>query len=93
MSERLGALALFTPNDGVGSGWSEATAAEVDAEARVILAETRQQASAILTSNRGVLHDLTATLVEVESLEGEALEEFLRRVSGPDQPVVALVAS
>ena len=93
MSERLGALALCTPNDAVGGGWSEATAAEVDAEARLILAETRQRASAILTSNSGVLHDLTATLVEVESLEGEALERFLRQVIGLDQPVVALVAS
>ena len=93
MSERLGALAFSAPPEASAPGWSEATAAEVDGEARAILAQSTERAMAILVENRSVLEDLTGNLVDAESLEGKALEAFLLRVSGAGRRVVALVAS
>jgi len=93
MSERLGMLAFSPAADGLPSGWSEATAAEVDAEARSILAQATQRATAVLSSNREVLEDLADRLVEVETVEGVALQELLGRVTGTAPRPVALVAS
>ncbi len=93
MSERLGPLAVSSagPNDGSAPPWSEQTVAEIDAEARAILAAAEATAVHALTVNRAGLDAMAAALVTVETLEGPSLEAFLADVA-PTATALALVA-
>ena len=93
MSERLGPFALPEPADGPAVPWSETTLAVLDAEARAIVGEAADRSAELVRANRGVIEAMVAALVEVESLEGDALGRFLDKVSCPDRPPMALVAS
>jgi cell division protease FtsH len=82
MGARVGLLAMAPAAAGDGSSppWSEATAQAIDAEAKAILARAAERAGRIVEANRGVLVAMARALEEAESLEGEALEPFLRSV-------------
>ena len=93
MSERLGAFALPEPADGLATPWSETTLAALDAETRSIVAEAGERAVGVLRDNRSVLEAVAGALVETESLEGEALDRFIRQIVRHNRPAMSLVAS
>ncbi len=66
--------------DGSSPGWSEATAAALDAETRVILDHACACAEEIISANAGLLDTLAGELARVESLDGDALDRFLTDV-------------
>ena len=83
MGERFGPLAISPAalaGDGSAPGWSEATAAAIDAETRVIVEEACECATGIVAANARLLEALACELVRVESLEGDALHRFLSQV-------------
>jgi cell division protease FtsH len=91
MSERLGAYIVKPLTHGYGGEWgagySERIASEVDAESQAILAEANARAHTALGANRELLDRLAQTLMEIESLEGHALDQMLLgvvSVPGPD---------
>ena len=93
MSEALGPFALPDVSDGPGASWSETTLASLDVETRKIGDEAAASAAGVVLANRAVVEAMVTALVEVESLEGEALDRFLAGVSRPERPAMTLVAS
>ncbi|MBA3629971.1 MAG: ATP-dependent zinc metalloprotease FtsH [Actinobacteria bacterium] len=84
MSERLGAV-VVGPEDGDESSLlalrhSEALAAQVDEEIRRLLHDAEEQAGKALLANRRILDGLTASLLDVETVEGDDLRAHLSRV-------------
>ncbi len=92
MSDKLGAYIVkpFTPGyqGEWGVGYSERIAAELDSETQAILNHAHERAREALTLNRALLDRVAQTLMEVESLEGEPLDELLLSVQSvaPEQP-------
>lgn len=82
-SEALGPFALPDLSDGPGAPWSETTLAVLDVETRRIVDEVVASAAGVVLGNCGVIDAMVATLVDVESLEGEALDRYLVRSPGP----------
>jgi cell division protease FtsH len=84
MSKRLGPYIVkpFTPGfqGEWGVGYSERIAAEIDAEVQEILKTAEARASEAITTNRALLDKVAQTVMEVESLEGDALEQLLLEI-------------
>jgi cell division protease FtsH len=94
MSTRLGPFIVKPLTDGyhgeMGVGYSERVASEIDAEVQEILVLAEERARQALEVNRAAFHRLANTLIEVETLEDEALDELLLDVSptGPTESAV-----
>ena len=90
MSEALGPQRLghksgevfLGKNSGHEADYSDQVAAQIDAEIRELVDAAHAEAREILTIHRAVLDQLAESLIEHESLEGEALEEILSTVGG-----------
>jgi cell division protease FtsH len=94
MSEKLGAYIIKPLSPGFqgewGAGYSERIASLVDGETQAILTWADVRAKAALQANRELLDKVAQTLMEVESLEGDVLDELLVGVKPPpDMPPVA----
>ena len=78
-------------NSGHEADYSNEVAARIDMEIRDLVEEAHAEARDILTLHRAVLDQLAESLIEHESLEGDALEEILAGVGGTitDSPGVA----
>jgi cell division protease FtsH len=92
MSKRLGPRTFGRSEELVFLGreisetrnYSEKIAEEIDDEVRELIEEAQQRARAVLTEHRRLLDKLAAVLIEVETIEGEALKRLLE--SDPDEP-------
>jgi cell division protease FtsH len=91
MSDRLGAYIVkpFTPGyqGEWGVGYSERISSELDAEVQAILNEAEARTKAALATNRALLDRLAQHLMEVETLEGDPLDEMLvgvTKLPGPE---------
>ena len=90
MSESLGPQRLghksgevfLGKNSGHEADYSNEVAARIDSEIRELVDAAHSEAREILTIHRAVLDQLAESLIEHESLEGEALEEILAAVGG-----------
>ncbi len=88
MSERLGPLTFGRKEELVFLGreigeqrnYSEEVAQAIDEEIRRIISEAHERAKSILTQHKDTLVRLAKKLMEVETLEGEALETVLSGV-------------
>jgi len=86
MSKRLGPfstrpLSPAVTGDGLGPGYSERVASEIDAEVQQVLGDALTRATAVLQANRAALERVASRLIEVESLEGEELDRLLLEVT------------
>ncbi len=85
MSDRLGPVALGRSQGGMFLGrdiaaerdFSEDTAAAIDEEVSLLVAEAYRRATEVLTANRPVLNELAEILVEKETVDAEELQELL----------------
>jgi len=85
MSDRLGPVALGRQSGNMFLGrdiasdrdFSDATAATIDDEVRVLVDEAYLRAKDVLISNRSVLDKIAAMLVEKETVDAEELQEIL----------------
>ena len=85
MSDRLGPVALGRSQGGMFLGrdiaaerdFSEDTAAAIDEEVSLLVAEAYRRATEVLKSNRPVLDELAERLVEKETVDSEELQELL----------------
>ncbi len=85
MSDRLGPVALGRQQGNMFLGrdiaaerdFSEETAAAIDDEVRNLVEQAYRRAKAVLTSNRHVLDQLAAMLIEEETVDAEELQELL----------------
>ncbi len=85
MSDRLGPVALGRAQGGMFLGrdiaaerdFSEDTAAAIDEEVSLLVAEAYRRATEVLTANRPVLNELAEILVEKETVDAEELQELL----------------
>lgn len=90
-SERLGAVVYGTAQEETflgrdlnqGKGYSETTAAEIDAEMRDIIDEAYEKCRRILSENIDQLHRLAAALIEREKLNEQ---EFITVMEGGTLP-------
>ena len=95
MSEQLGPRTFGQKEEMVFLGreiseqrdYSEKIAEEIDDEVLVLIESARELARSILTENRAKLDQLARKLLEVESLEGEALQALMRAPSDQDPPL------
>ncbi len=84
-SERLGAVVYGTPQNETflgrdfsqGKGYSETTAAEIDAEMRDIIDEAYETCRRILTENMEQLHALAQALLDREKLNEEEFKTIM----------------
>jgi cell division protease FtsH len=85
MSAKLGPYIVKPFTDGyqgqVGLGYSERIASEIDAEIQTILNTAEERATAALVANRNPFERLATTLIEVETLEDDALDQLLLPIS------------
>ena len=87
MSDRLGPVALGRSQGGMFLGrdmaaerdFSEDTAAAIDEEVSLLVAEAYKRATEVLRTNRAVLDELADMLVEKETVDAEDLQELLIR--------------
>ncbi len=85
MSDRLGPVALGRQSGGMFLGrdiasdrdFSDATAAVIDDEVRVLVDEAYRRAKDVLVNNRHILDRLADMLVEKETVDAEELQELL----------------
>jgi len=85
MSDRLGPIALGRSQGGMFLGrdiaaerdFSEDTAAAIDEEVSLLVAEAHRRATEVLSANRPVLDELADLLVEKETVDAEELQELL----------------
>ncbi|HVL27723.1 MAG TPA: ATP-dependent zinc metalloprotease FtsH, partial [Acidimicrobiales bacterium] len=81
MSKTMGPFIVKPFMDGfqgqIGLGYSERVASEIDGEIQTILAAAEERATRALETNRAAFERLARTLIEVETLEDEALDELL----------------
>ncbi len=85
MSDRLGPVALGRQSGGMFLGrdiasdrdFSDATAAAIDDEVRVLVDEAYRRAKDVLVNNRHILDRLADMLVEKETVDAEELQELL----------------
>jgi cell division protease FtsH len=84
MSDKLGAYIVkpFTPGyqGEWGVGYSERISSLLDSEVQAILSEAHDRSRAALEANRPLLDRVAQSLMEVESLEGEALDDLMLAV-------------
>jgi cell division protease FtsH len=75
----------------MGLGYSERVASEIDAEVQEILNLAEQRAREALELNRAAFERVANRLIEVETLEDEALDELLLDVTqtGPTEATVS----
>ena len=57
---------------GEGKSYSEAVAAEIDAEVASLVQEATKTARKVIADNKSQLEKIAKKLIEVETLEGEA---------------------
>ena len=62
---------------------SPETAAKIDSEVNAIVRKAHEKAISILTENIGKLHELSAFLLEKETITGEEFMEILTRENAP----------
>jgi cell division protease FtsH len=88
MSKTLGPYIVKPFSNGyqgeLGAGYSERIASLIDGEVQETLGEAEQRATHVLAANRAVLDQVAHALMESESLEGDALDELLLKVSSID---------
>jgi len=85
MSDRLGPVALGRAQGGMFLGrdiaaerdFSEDTAATIDEEVSLLVADAYRRATEVLSANRPVLDELAEMLVERETVDAEELQELL----------------
>ena len=85
MSDRLGPVALGRQSGNMFLGrdiasdrdFSDATAATIDDEVRLLVDEAYTRAKDVLVSNRSILDKIAAMLVEKETVDAEELQEIL----------------
>jgi cell division protease FtsH len=81
MSDRLGPFTARWAGvlgvDGVANRTSERVMADVDSEVQAILEAAAERVKVILEERRSTLDAIASTLMEVETLEGEALDALL----------------
>jgi len=88
MSQRLGPMVFGEKEELIFLGreiseqrnYSDDVARQIDEEVRAIVNEAYETAQQILLQNRAVLDDMANALLEYETLDGEQLEELIRRV-------------
>jgi len=100
MSDRLGPIMLgqkdsqpFLGRDfGHTADYSSDVARQIDDEIRVLIDEGHDEALEILVENDDALENLAQTLLDVETLDGEALKGILQEVRGrPSRAMTAPV--
>jgi len=92
MSERLGPRTFGRSEELIFLGreisetrnYSEKVAEQIDDEVRAIIEEAQERARKILREHRALLDKLANVLLEVETIEGEALQRLLN--SDPNEP-------
>jgi len=77
MSERLGLVTLHRKGDGDSMFFSELTAADVDAEVKVLTDEAYRRAYEICETRRATLVRIAEHLQLVETIDGEELDRLL----------------
>jgi cell division protease FtsH len=83
LSPRLGPVSYARTESGAGSGsmlerpYSEETQAAVDSEVTRLLREAESRAVQLITDHRGALDELSARLVEKETIDGSVVYEVL----------------
>ena len=78
MSETVGPVAFASDRGGHGEApYSQAVAAQMDAEVKRIIEDARTKAEEVLSTHRGALDAIAEKLVEVETLEREEFEKIL----------------
>ena len=81
MSEHLGPFIVKPFIDGyqgqMGVGYSEAVASQIDREVQDIMEAAEERAKQAILANRDAFDRLARTLVEVETLEDDALDQLL----------------
>jgi len=65
----------------MGVGYSERVASDIDAEIQAIMAKAEQRATDALLNNKATFETLAQTLIEVETLEDDALDNLLLTVT------------
>ncbi len=88
MSPRLGPVALGQKDELIFLGreiseqrnYGEEVAKLIDEEVRRLVFEAYERSKAILTKYRSVLDDMSNSLIELETLEGERLRELMERI-------------
>jgi len=88
MSQRLGPMVFGEKEELIFLGreiseqrnYGDEVARQIDEEVRAIVTEAYETAQQILLQNRAVLDDMANALLEYETLDGEQLEELIRRV-------------
>ena len=94
MSNRLGPRTFGRSGEAVFLGrqvseqrdYSEKIASEIDEEVRRIIDTAHEQARTIIRDNRSKLTQLATALLDVEVLEGEALQELMASPAGTIPP-------
>jgi cell division protease FtsH len=89
MSDELGPLTFGKKEEQIFLGreiaqhrdYSEETARKIDQEVKKLILESYEKAKNILAENLEVLHRLAQSLLEKESLDGDAID---RLIQGPD---------
>jgi cell division protease FtsH len=69
--------------------YAEATQRVIDEEVAILLRDAEQRAAATLTDHRHELDQLTALLLERETISGAEVDEILGRIPGRRSPVAA----
>ncbi len=88
MSERLGPIAFGQKDELIFLGreiseqrnYSDDVAKQIDEEVHRLVSEAYERAKAILQKYRSVLDDMSHTLIELETLEGDRLNELINRI-------------
>ena len=85
MSDKMGPITFGKKEEQIFLGreisqhrdYSEATANEIDAEVRRIISENYNRARALLEENLDILKEIAEKLLEVETLNGEDLDDII----------------
>ncbi len=90
MSDAMGLMSTATVQhqylDGTAKmDCAEATAAQVDAEVKRLLAEAFEAATALLSANRELLDEVSLFLLEKETITGEELMAFVNADKAPEE--------
>jgi cell division protease FtsH len=97
MSDELGPLAFGKKDEQIFLGrefhqaqdLSEDTARQIDGEVRRIVTEGYSQAAAILKGNLRLLHDVSKSLLEKETLTGDEIGRMIRAAGSEAEPTPA----
>ncbi len=91
MSDKFGMMGLATVESQYLDGTTQlncaqATAAEVDAEVRQMLADAYDEALSMLRENRDVMDKIAAYLIEQETITGKEFMRLFREAKGIPEP-------